>query len=143
MGRSTGRWGTFKRIMASVVIASASAGASVMLAPVTAQAASACAPTNTPAIADNNPGWVDGVYASGGDNDSTFGGVANCGNAQGQPLGGAPDPNRSAPSTSGPSHAVADPPETVLQRATSIMNDTYSGFMVAKRSKEHPFDWRS
>ena len=68
LGRSTGRWETFKRIMASVVIASASAGASVMLAPVTAQAASACAPTNTPAIADNNPGWVDGVYASGGDN---------------------------------------------------------------------------
>jgi len=69
--------------MASVVIASASVGANVMLAPATAQAAS------------------------------------------------------------GPSHAVADPPESLRQRATSIMNDTYGGFMVAKRSKEHPFDWRS
>ena len=50
VGRSTRRWGTFKRITASVVIASASVGASLMLTPVTAQATSAaCVKTNKPA----------------------------------------------------------------------------------------------
>lgn len=44
-------------------------------------------------VADNGQsGWVNAVYASGGDNDGPFGGgVPNCGNAKGQPPGGKPD----------------------------------------------------
>jgi hypothetical protein len=50
-------------------------------------------------LADNNqPGWVNAVYAGGGDNDGKFGGgVPDCGNAKGQPPGGKPDAGAPAP----------------------------------------------
>lgn len=40
-------------------------------------------------IADNGkPGWVNAVYASGGDNDGPFGGVPPCNGSHGSPPGG-------------------------------------------------------
>jgi hypothetical protein len=49
-------------------------------------------------LADNNKsGWVNAVYASGGDNDGPFGGgVPNCNNAQGAPPSG-PSTSPAAP----------------------------------------------
>lgn len=47
-------------------------------------------------LADNDKwGWVNGVNASGGDNDGSFGGVPNCSGSKGSPPGGggsAPPP---------------------------------------------------
>ena len=54
-------------------------------------------------LADNNkPGWVNAIYASGGDNDGAFGGgVPNCNNAHGAPPGGS-DTAPSAPAPAAP-----------------------------------------
>jgi hypothetical protein len=58
---------------------------------------------------DNNWGWVNAVYAGGGDNDGPFGGgVPNCGNAKGQPPGGKPDPG--APPAPPPPPPAQPPP---------------------------------
>jgi hypothetical protein len=44
-------------------------------------------------LADNNrAGWINAVYASGGDNDGAFGGVPACNGAHGNAPGGAPAP---------------------------------------------------
>ena len=44
-------------------------------------------------LADNNKwGWVNAVYASGGDNDGPFGGVPACNGAHGAPPGGGGAP---------------------------------------------------
>jgi hypothetical protein len=58
-------------------------------------------------LADNNKyGWVNAVYASGGDNDGAFGGgVPSCNNAHGAPPGG-PGPGPPAP---GPAPGPAPP----------------------------------
>ena len=42
---------------------------------------------------DGQFGWVNAVYAQGGDNDGSYGGgVPNCGGSHGSPPGGAPPP---------------------------------------------------
>jgi hypothetical protein len=63
-------------------------------------------------LADNNqPGWVNAVYAGGGDNDGQFGGgVPNCGNAKGQPPGGKPDAGAPAPPPPPPPPGPPPPP---------------------------------
>lgn len=63
-------------------------------------------------LADNNqPGWVNAVYASGGDNDGPFGGgVPNCGNGKGQPPGGKPDPGAPQPPPPPPAPPLPPPP---------------------------------
>ena len=62
-------------------------------------------------LADNNqPGWVNAVYASGGDNNGKFGGVPDCGNAKGQPPGGKPDPGAPAPPPPPPPPGPPAPP---------------------------------
>ncbi len=55
-------------------------------------------------LADNNKwGWVNAVYASGGDNDGPFGGgVPNCNNAHGAPPGGSGGPPPPPPPAPGP-----------------------------------------
>lgn len=47
-------------------------------------------------------GWVNAVYAKGGDNEGVFGGVPNCNNAHGAPPGGPGAPPAPPPGPPGP-----------------------------------------
>jgi transglycosylase-like protein with SLT domain len=62
-------------------------------------------------IADNNKyGWVNAVYAQGGDNDGQFGGgVPACGSAHGYPPGGAPSAPPAPPPPPAPPASGAKP----------------------------------
>jgi hypothetical protein len=63
---------------------------------------------------DTGPsGWVNAVYASGGDNDGAFGGgTPDCGNAHGQPPGGSAAPGQPTPA---PSPTPTPEPQPVPQ----------------------------
>ena len=70
-------------------------------------------------LADNlRWGWVNAVYASGGDNDGPFGGVRGCGTRYGAPPGG---------SSSGPAPAPAPPPAAGIRRYVALGDSFSSG----------------
>jgi hypothetical protein len=48
-------------------------------------------------------GWVNAVWAKGGDNDGTFGGVPNCNGSKGNPPGGGAPPGPGTPAPPPPS----------------------------------------
>lgn len=88
-------------------------------------------------LADNNqPGWVNAVYASGGDNDGPFGGgVPPCGTKHGSPPGAA---------SAAPPPAPKPPPRkapSVRAEADKIMRMTYDQFADFSRLHLKPFDW--
>jgi hypothetical protein len=56
----------------------------------------------------NRWGWVNGVHASGGDNDGSYAGVPNCNGTKGSPPGGAGAPPPPLPPPSGDRAAAAD-----------------------------------
>jgi len=58
---------------------------------------------------DNRWGWVNAVYASGGDNDGAFGGVPDCHNGHGQPPGGSPEAGLPNPQVTAPVPEVPPP----------------------------------
>jgi lysophospholipase L1-like esterase len=66
---------------------------------------------------DLRSGWVNAVYASGGDNDGPFGGVPDCGTKHGAAPGGA---------GSGPAPGAAPPPAAASIRRYVALGDSYS-----------------
>jgi hypothetical protein len=72
-------------------------------------------------LADNNVwGWVSAVYASGGDNDGPFGGVPDCGDAHGQPPGGAPAPGAPPAPAPPPPPPAGDARTIAVERAITF-----------------------
>jgi Prokaryotic phospholipase A2 len=89
---------------------------------------------------DRSWGWVNALYGHGGANYGAFRGVPACPASQGFPRGGAPTPTPLPP----PPPPPPPPGPTLLQRATAIMNKTYSAFIAYKRNVHpKPFIWSS
>jgi hypothetical protein len=81
-------------------------------------------------LADNNKyGWVNAVYASGGDNDGPFGGgVPNCNNAHGAPPGGP----GTAPPAPGPAPPAAGFPKDVTSAPDKARYDDAASWSGGK-----------
>jgi hypothetical protein len=76
-------------------------------------------------LADNNkPGWINAVWAAGGDNDGPFGTVPNCNGAHGTPPGGAPvtpppPGGTPPPPPPPPPPPTADPRQVAVEKAVT------------------------
>jgi hypothetical protein len=87
-------------------------------------------------------GWVNAVYASGGDNDGPFGGgVPPCGTKHGSPPGAASA--APAPAPKPPPRKAPSVRRNVALRAEAdkIMKMTYDQFADFSRRHLKPFDW--
>jgi hypothetical protein len=77
-------------------------------------------------VADNGKsGWVNAVYASGGDNDGAFGGVPNCNNAHGAPPAAASTTPPNSGGGNPPPPAAGGTAPLLSQKAVRAGNSVY------------------